>query len=279
MVIRELLTDCIHQLQWNNIENAIFEANLIVRTALQLSPLDMVLLSGNQVDEPARKQAMEWLTRRCAGEPLQYILGTQEFMSLPFKVTPDVLVPRADTETLVEYILTTLAGKPASVLDIGTGSGCIAVSLAYHNENIIARGLDINPCALGIAQQNAKLNSVNHRVMFERCDVMNDTLYGRYDVIVSNPPYIETAVIDTLDDTVRKFEPRSALDGGADGLDFYRRIIHEAPRLLQEGGLLAFEVGHTQAGKVAQMLEKDFTSIEIIKDLCGVQRVVGGRRK
>lgn len=279
MVIRDLLTDCIHHLQRHGVSNAIFEANVLMRTILQLSPIDMVLLGKEQVDEPQRQQIEELTRRRCAGEPLQYILGTQEFMSLSFRVTPDVLVPRADTETLVEHVLTKLGGKAASVLDIGTGSGCIAVSIAYHNQNTFVRGIDINPRAVSIAQLNAKANAVNHRAVFERRDILHDTIYGRYHVIVSNPPYIETDVIDTLDTTVKAYEPRAALDGGADGLVFYRRIIEQAPHLLHENGLLAFEVGHTQSGIVAQMMEKDFTEIEIIKDLCGVQRVVSGKKK
>lgn len=276
MVIRDLLTDCIHTLRWNNIDNDIFEANLIIRTVLKLKPIDMVLRGADIVDEPDRAEIEALVKRRCAGEPLQYMLGTQEFMSLEFKVTPDVLIPRADTETLVEHVLTKLAGKPASVLDIGTGSGCIAVSIAYHDKNAFVRGIDISRRALDIAQYNAKKNEVNGRVSFERRDILNDNIYGRYDVIVSNPPYIETDEIARLDGVVKNHEPISALDGGSDGMNFYRAIVKKAPRILNHGGFLAFETGHTQATAVARLMEKDFENIEIIKDLCGIDRVVSG---
>jgi release factor glutamine methyltransferase len=277
MVIRDLLTDCIHALKWNRIDNAIFEANLIVRTVLGLKPIDMVLRGSDVVDEPDRAVIESLVKRRCAGEPLQYMLGTQEFMSLEFKVTPDVLIPRADTETLVEHVLMRLAGKGAAALDIGTGSGCIAVSIAYYDQKAYVRGIDISRRALDIAQYNAKKNGVNGRVLFERRDIIHDTIYGRYDVIVSNPPYIETDEVDRLDDVVKAHEPRSALDGGGDGLDFYRAIIKKAPKMLNENGILALEVGFDQAEAVETLMKKDFTDIERIKDLCGVERVVSGR--
>lgn len=276
MVIRTVLQQCIARLSNYGNTNPIFEANLIVRTALQLTPMDMVLQAKTEVSPTAYTQISAWTDRRCLGEPLQYILGTQEFMSLPFRVSPDVLVPRADTETLVETVLSKTAQKSVSILDIGTGTGCIAISLAYYKKNAFIRAVDISQKALDIAQYNAKLNGVNHRVRFERKNILTDTLHGKYDAVVSNPPYIETDTLSTLQAEVREHEPRHALDGGADGLVFYKRIIKSSPRLLNEHGLLAFEVGHTQAEAVAALMRTDFEQVEQIQDLCGVNRVVTG---
>lgn len=279
MVIREIIVKSTEILKNSGSDNAIFEAHLIIRTVLGIKPLDMVINKNKKIEKD-KEELILALTERCAGgEPIQYILGTQEFMSLTFKVTPDVLVPRADTETLVEYVIEKYKNKGMSVLDIGTGSGCIGISLGVYNKRAFVRCLDISEKALNIAKENALLNGVSDRVVFEKCDILTETIYGRYDVLVSNPPYIETDAIKTLDKNVRDFEPHIALDGGSDGLDFYRRIIKTAPSALNDGGMLVFEVGHTQAGMVAKMMEHDFEDIEIINDLCGIERMVAGKKR
>lgn len=279
MVIREILNNIIKLLRNNGSDNPIFEAHLIVRTVLKMTPLDIVLQKNDQISKSDEQEILDIATRCAHGEPIQYILGNQEFMSLTFKVTPDVLIPRADTETLVEHIIDKFKNKGVSVLDIGTGSGCIGISIAVYNKRAFVRALDISKAALKVAEENAKNNKVDERIIYEECNIMKETLYGRYDLIVSNPPYIETDVIPTLDTNVRDFEPMLALDGGADGLNFYRRIIDIAPAALNEDGILAFEVGHTQAGMVARLMEKDFCDIEIINDLCGIARVVSGKKR
>lgn len=279
MVIRELLSECVSSLHNVQNENAMFDANTIIQTVLGISPLDMVLKSKTDVDSEKITTVREWTNRRCSGEPLQYITGVQEFMSLEFIVNPDVLIPRQDTETLVEHVLAKLSGKTVSILDIGTGSGCIPISLVHYNKNSVARGIDISERALETAMQNAKKHNVDDRVAFERKDILTDELYGKYDILVSNPPYIETNVIITLDSTVKDHEPYNALDGGDDGLIFYRRIVKIAPKHLNDGGMLVFEVGHTQADEVANLMAEDFENIEIVKDLCNINRVVSGVRK
>lgn len=277
MVIRQLLQYAIHTLK--PLENASFEAHLIVRSILGKEPLDLVLESNCEVSPKDEERIKSIIALRKAGQPLQYLLGTQEFMSLSFFVTPDVLIPRSDTETLVETIIEQYAGKQVSILDIGTGSGCIAISLAEALKGSYVLGIDISPKALEIAQLNAKRNRVNHRVRFERVNILTDTLWGQYDIIVSNPPYIESDVIPTLDGVVKNHEPKSALDGGLDGLTFYRRIVQLAPGLLSGHGMLAFEVGYTQAQAVKSMMEQNFEHIQIKKDLCGNDRVVLGIKK
>lgn len=279
MVIGEIIKEAVGRLKESGSDNAMFEAHLIVRTVLDMSPLDIVLNKKNKVKKADEKKIFEYIDRMANNEPLQYVLGNQEFMALTFKVTPDVLIPRADTETLVEALIEKFKNKGASVLDIGVGSGCIGISLAVYNKRMYVRGFDISEKALAVAKENAEANGVADRVVYEKFDILKDSMYGRYDLIVSNPPYIETDVIPTLDDNVKNYEPHLALDGGADGLMFYRRITDIAPSALAENGVLAFEVGHTQAQTVADMMEKDFKNIEIINDLCGIARVVIGEKK
>lgn len=276
MVIRELLNECIRRLDLSGNDNSMFEAHLIVRQCLKMSALDLVLKKSNKVCEKDADKIFSIINRRTKGEPLQYILGTQEFMGLEFKVTPDVLIPRADTEVLVEYILSKYPGKGILALDIGTGSGCIAISIAHFNKNAYLKALDISPKAIEIAEYNAKKNNVASRISFINTDIFKFSPSGRFDLIVSNPPYIESDIIPTLDSVVKDYEPSTALDGGADGLDFYRYIISVSPKMLNDGGMLAFEIGYDQAKSVSELMQKDFCNIEILKDYGGNDRVVAG---
>jgi len=224
------------------------------------------------------------LKRRISGEPIQYILGKTEFMGLEFIVTPTVLIPRPDTEILVETTLRYAADKVSSekatglqVLDIGTGSGCIAVSLAKCLPQAQISASDISPAALEIARQNAKLNGVEKRINFLNCDLFpsREQRANGYDLILSNPPYIKTDVIKTLELEVLH-EPKVALDGGEDGLDFYRRIIREAPACLKPGGLLILEIGFDQKKALEKILKisQIFEVKEAVKDYNNINRVI-----
>lgn len=274
MVIRELLEETSANLSC--VENHVFEAHLIVRTVLNLSPLELVLSHKNEVLPEQAAAVRDMAARRLDGEPLQYILGTQEFMGLEFEVDKNVLIPRSDTETLVETVLTHIGKNGASVLDLGCGSGCIGLSLAHFNPRIYLRGVDVSQSALALSRKNAEKLALSDRAAFTHADILKEKIPGKYDIIVSNPPYIRTAQIPLLMRGVRDFEPHTALDGGEDGLIFYRRICRIAPMLLNSGGFLAFEVGHDQADEVSALMRHDFTDIEIIKDLCGIRRVVTG---
>lgn len=277
MVIRELVGNCVKILKDGNTENAVFEAHLIVRTVLNLEPIDLVIKSKKEVSEKDKEKVYSFAQRRCKNEPLQYILGVQEFMGLEFEVNENVLVPRADTETLVEEVLKQHKGM--NVLDICSGSGCIALGIAHFNKNAYVTGVDISEEALKVAEKNAEKLKLSDRVRFEKCDIMNEVPQGSYDVVVSNPPYIETGEIEKLQKEVKDFEPRIALDGGADGLVFYGRICSFAEKLLQKDGKLYFEVGFGQAEAVANMMrENGLKNIRQIKDLCGIERVVCGER-
>ena len=207
------------------------------------------------------------------GMPVAYITGRKEFYSLTFEVTPDVLIPRPDTETIVEFALRYAKGK--KVLDLCAGSGCIGLSVAYYSQCDITLA-DISEKALKVARRNAENLKINAE--FLKTDILNDDIDGVYDMILSNPPYIETSVIPTLDKSVYGFEPHEALDGGADGLMFYPVIAKKASSALTGDGVLAVETGHTQAKAVKKMFESRFEETIVLKDLAGIERVVIGKR-
>lgn len=271
MVIDELVRATASQLS----DNARFEAEQIVMYALRLCRLDLITKSKRAVSEKEIDAVSAMTERRKMGEPLGYILGECEFMGLPFYVESGVLIPRADTETLVETVVNG-AGDRKKVLDICTGSGCIGISLARFIPDARVTMLDISDIAVETAKKNAALSNVSDRVTVEKCDILREYPKDAFDIIVSNPPYIETNVIETLQTEVKDYEPRLALDGGGDGLDFYRRITAIAPQMLEKGGMLAFEIGYNQGEAVRELMKKDFKNIEIIKDLAGNDRVVTG---
>jgi release factor glutamine methyltransferase len=225
------------------------------------------------------------LKRRIRGEPLQYILGKTEFMGLEFKVTADVFIPRPETEILVEQtidIIKLLNCQIVKLLDIGTGSGCITVSLAKLLPNVKITAIDISQKAIEIAQYNALLNNVSDKIrlihsnLFTSCNLQ----VTGYDIIVSNPPYIPTAEIETLQPEV-KYEPHIALDGGKDGLDFYRRIINKAHRYLKKDGFLIMEMGFNQKDAIKNIFQKSgyFEIIELINDYNNMDRVIIAKKR
>ncbi len=276
MVIKELLYNTIQYLRESGNDNPIFEAHCLVRHAFSLSATELVLMHDKTAD-PKKAEFLSSLTaRRVSGEPLQYILGTQEFMSLEFAVTEDVLIPRPDTETLTEYVIEHMKNRGFSLLDIGTGTGCIPLSIAYYNKRTYVRGVDISEKAVKIAESNSEKLRLSERAAFEKLDILTEIPCGKYDIITSNPPYIESDVIESLDTCVKDFEPRLALDGGADGLVFYRRICDIAPLILNPGGMLIFEIGYNQGVSVSKLMQKSFRDVEVIKDLCENDRVAVG---
>lgn len=214
------------------------------------------------------------IRKRAEHVPLQYITGEQEFMGLPFKVNSNVLIPRQDTETLVEEALKVI--RPGmKVLDMCTGSGCILISILKNVLNVEGVGCDISKQALIVAKENAKLNNVV--ATFERSDLF-DHVTETFDVIVSNPPYIRTEEIATLMPEVCQFEPVGALDGKEDGLFFYRKMIAEGSKYLNPNGVILFEIGYDQGQDVSLMLkEAGYQDVQIVKDLAQNDRVVIGR--
>lgn len=255
------------------------EAALLLEHAAGLTRAERILRENEPLPAQADTIYQRFLSERENGRPLQYILGEWEFMGLPFFVGEGVLIPRDDTEILVESILEKQNGC-GTLLDIGTGSGCIPVALGKYGtfDNLLA--VDISPAALTYAEKNAQRNGVE--ITFYESDLFSalpEEWKSRLDAVISNPPYIRRKEIPTLMQEVREFEPWSALDGGADGLDFYRRIIQESRKWLRSGGWLFFEIGYDQ-GKDLLRLMKDggFIQVEIRKDLAGLDRVVFGRK-
>lgn len=260
------------------IENARLEAEWLLCAATGLDRVGLYLHFDKPLndDELAAFRAM--VARRARREPLQHILGTQEFCGLEFQVSPDVLIPRHDTETLVTEAL---ARRPEarSVLDIGTGSGCIAVALAHSLPNAAVTAIDISPAALEMARRNAERNGAT--VEFLAGSLLEPVAGRSFDLIVSNPPYIPSTDIDRLEPEVRDFDPRGALDGGADGLDLYRVLIPAAPAHLNPSGWLLVEVGIGQAPAVAELFKKteEYDHPITARDPGGIERVVGAQRK
>lgn len=273
MVISELVRETAKSLT----DNARFEAELMIMKALGISRTQLVLDGRNAVTEEQCEKVSQMVKRRKTGEPLQYILGECEFMSLGFYVESGVLIPRSDTETLVETVLEkTAEDKKLKILDICTGSGCIGISTAHFRSNAYVDLIDISDKAIEIAEKNIIRNNVQSRVKVQKMDILNEYPSEKYDIVVSNPPYIETEVIDTLQTEVKNHEPRLALDGGKDGLIFYRRITEIAPEILKKGGILAFEIGYNQREAVSALMERNFGDIRVVQDFCKNDRVVTG---
>ena len=259
------------------VENARLEAEWLLCAATGLDRVGLYLNFEKPLneDELARYRAM--VTRRGRREPLQHILGSQEFCGLEFEVTPDVLIPRYDTETLVHEALRRMPDA-ASVLDIGTGSGCIAIALAHRLPAAKVTAVDISGAALAVARRNADSNSV--AIEFLQGSLCEPVAGRHFDLIVSNPPYIPSRDMDILEPEVRDFDPRGALDGGADGLDIYRALIPSAYSCLHAGGWLLVEVGAGQDQDVIQLFSDASGYAEPITaiDPGGIIRVVGGQR-
>lgn len=213
------------------------------------------------------------LARRCAREPMSHILGVREFWSLDFAVTPAVLDPRPDSETLIEATLAELADKSRAwrILDLGTGSGCLLLALLSELPHATGLGIDASPRALGVALANAARLGLAGRAQFAERD-WRQGLEGSFDAIVANPPYIRSGEIDLLQPEVARYEPRAALDGGPDGLDAYRAILPALPRHLAEGGVAVLEFGMGQTAAVAEMAQNAGFSVTIRRDLGGRER-------
>jgi len=253
------------------------EAEILLCHVLGKDRLYLAVHKADPIRDDDAKRFLELCQRRAKGEPSAYITGIREFMSLEFEVNPSVLIPRPETEMLAELICSKYKGKNANIIDICTGSGAIACSVAHYLPDALVTAVDISKDALAVASRNCKRLGVAGRVTLMHADALEKIdVPQSFDLAVSNPPYIETDVIATLEVDVKNFEPMLALDGGEDGLIFYRRIIGIAPRILNKGGLLAFEIGFDQGEEVSALMEKNFTDISVIKDLSGNDRVVSG---
>jgi release factor glutamine methyltransferase len=284
MTVREALRKGIDLLKAAGKEEAAADAGVLLCFLLGRNKAFMYAHSQDELPDGLNEQFFHMIEKRAAGMPVQYITGHQEFMSLDFEVNPSVLIPRHDTEILVETVIGYIRQHDitgARILDIGTGSGCIAVSLAHYMHDCQVTAVDISRQALETASVNAGNNNTGDRIEFVYSDLFSGLQSRKtgsgFDVIVSNPPYIAAGDIGGLQAEVGRYEPLAALNGGSDGLDFYRSIIKEAPPWLKHGGLLAVEVGFGQAASVSDLMKEDYYDIRIIKDLSQIDRVVAGR--
>ncbi|WP_054870779.1 peptide chain release factor N(5)-glutamine methyltransferase [Caloranaerobacter sp. TR13] len=286
--IKSLLQEGIEILNEGDFKTPLLDAQLILCCALGVDKLYIYTHRDEKVSREVVDKFFKFINIRKEGYPIQYIIGTQEFMGLNFNVAEGVLVPRPDTEILVEKVIEIVNSsflkdkKRVNIVDIGTGSGAITLSLAYYLKNAFVYSIDISKKALEIASQNCKKFELEDRVLFlegnlfkplSKLNVENDI-----DIIVSNPPYIPTDEIEKLQIEVSKYEPRIALDGGKDGLDYYREIVKNLSKYLTNKGVIAFEIGYNQGQDVKKLLKDSrlFKKVEIIKDLAGHDRVVVG---
>ena len=255
-------------------EYAAYEAEKIVCHLYGLDRLGLSLALREEAPDK-KEEAENIIARRKNGEPLAYILGNVDFFGLNLCVTEACLTPRADTEVIVEKALDLIGEKRARVLDICTGSGCIALAIAANSRADVL-GVDISSDALEVAKKNAKICALTEKVTFEKCDALSEEFEGRaekYDLIVSNPPYIPTGDIAALSAEVHR-EPMLALDGGEDGLTFYRRFLEILPAKLNEGGAIIFEIGYDQEEALRALCQKAALPFEIFRDYGGNVRGV-----
>ncbi len=272
--VGDLLNIGRNKLKKNNID--ISEARMLLAFVLGVEQEKLTII--NKCDEKYANKYFEYVSKRIQGVPYAYIVGKQEFMKLPFIVTKDVLIPRQDTEILVEHTIE-LAKKlnkaNIDILDMCTGSGCIAISLKKYILNCTVCGVDISQEALDVARKNAQLNNID--VKFIQSNLFENISNIEYDIIVSNPPYIKSQIVTSLQKEVRN-EPIIALDGGKEGLDMYIKIIKKAKEFLKENGHLILEIGYDQANEVKQLLQQNmYKQIRVIKDLSNNDRVVISR--
>lgn len=278
MVLSDVLRYGEETLQNAGIADAKIDAFTLLEMASGVNRTTYLLYKDHKVNEQQFESYKRLIERRAAHEPCQYIVGKCEFMGFEFEVNPSVLIPRQDTETLVEEVLKIMPGK-SRVLDLCTGSGAIAISLQRYRPDIYPTAVDISGEALNVAVANSR---ARHCII----DFVQSDLFEaldpneKFDVIVSNPPYVSDAEYETLMPEVKDHEPALALKAGEKGLDIYERLIREAPSYLKEGGILALEIGCSQAEAVTKLMEaQGFVEIKVVKDLAGLDRVVIGYLK
>jgi release factor glutamine methyltransferase len=284
LTIADALRETAEALRTSGVAEARREAGSLLSHATARDRTFLITHADERLTAEQLRSYRALVERRASGEPLQYITGEQEFYGLDFEVTPDVLIPRPETELLVETALEILKGTDSPRLcDVGTGSGCIAVALTHTRTDARAVALDVSPAALEVAARNAARNGVAERINFlvsDCFDALASEEYGetRFDLIASNPPYIDEDDLEGLQREVREHEPRLALTPGGDGLSVIRRLISEAPRYLKPGGHLLIEIGFDQHERVAALIVPSvWTLLDIRRDLQGIPRTVALR--
>lgn len=272
MKINDLIKVGVKSLKEKEIEEPILKMRLLIASVLNRSKEYIIAHGENEIDSLKLEEIYNKMKMLEEYVPIQYITNKQEFMQLNFFVNENVLIPRSDTEILVEEIIENYKNKEVKILDLCTGSGCIAISLKKHIENSKVYAIDISEKALNIAKQNAINNETD--ITFIKSDIFSNIKEEKFDIIVSNPPYIKTEVIKKLDKEVKK-EPLIALDGGNDGLYFYKKIIEEGYKFLNEEGKIFFEIGYDQKEDIINLINNNkYELIKTKKDLGNNDRII-----
>lgn len=279
--IRRLLQWTTDYFRSHGIASPRLDAELLLSTSLHSTRLDLYLDPDRPVDDRERAVFREFVRKRANRTPIAYLIGTKDFYSISIEVTPDVLIPRPETETLIDSVLTALKSIPEPrIADLGTGSGCITAALALQRTDAVCIAIDRSSVALQIAARNFERLGISNRVSLREgnwLDALTPDEMQSMDAIVSNPPYIPTKIIPTLAPEIACHEPHIALDGGISGLDPYHQITAQAHRFLRSGGILAVEIGNEQGSAVYEMFEKNnYKEISIVKDLAEHDRIVLG---
>lgn len=288
MTYKDIVLSGIQELKSAGISEHELDARLLFEEAFKVDRSFLILNADTEnTNADGYEKYKDYIEKRSKRVPLQHILGYQDFMGLRFLVDGRVLIPRQDTEILVEEALKELHDG-MSVLDICTGSGCILISLLNYSNDCSGIGIDISEDALEVAKTNANMlltsqTQKDSDISFMKADVLSELptelMEPKFDLVVSNPPYIESDVIEELEPEVKDFDPMLALDGGKDGLVFYRRLSEVLDKTLKKGGWFFFEIGYNQAEAVKELFSDEYTDIEVIKDYAGLDRVIKGRRK
>jgi release factor glutamine methyltransferase len=280
MTVAEGLTDGAKLLQENSVAEPESEAVLLMSHALKRDRTFIYAHPEYRLSAVESILFKAVIRRRATHEPFQYIVGRQEFYGLEFYVTPDVLIPRPETEILVEAAIKEFRDREScKFFEVGVGSGCISVSILANLPNATAVAADVSYTALVVAGNNANNNGVSDRLELQLSDVYESVDDREFDLIVSNPPYVADHDIGTLQREVRDFEPKTALSGGPDGLAIIRRIIEGAPKLLKQNGMLLMEIGWDQSDRVGNILDKGgWQNVEKMPDLQGIPRIMSARR-
>ena len=275
MNVKDLVNSGVKILKENNIKNPILDAEIILSSIIKKERAYIILNETDQINQFLIKKFYNFINRRKIGEPISYIVKSKYFWNDCFYVNKDVLIPRPDTEHIVEEVLKLVrVNSQKSVLDIGTGSGCILLSILKERKLLTGCGIDISKKSINVCKINAKRLEINNRAKFYVSDI-DKFFLGKYDIVVSNPPYINTSKIKYLEKDVSEFEPRLALDGGVDGFSEITKVVGKTKDLIKRNGLFILEIGFKQKDKVIEILNnKGFYIKKIIKDYAGIDRVI-----